>query len=118
MESTIIDWSSATPIYTYNSKNYYNPFRSNYKNIRYTIPSQGKYTVTAGDTGRIAMISYKVYGDTCFWRALLEYNGLKNPVSDIYPGLVLNLPNKSALVSLLSDTPHEKQNSISSTITI
>ena len=64
------------------------------------------------------MISYRIYGTTIFWRALLEYNGLKNPVSDIYPGQVLKIPDKDSLVALFSNPPESQENSISNTLTV
>lgn len=91
MESNTIDWAKNTPTY---DGSHYNVFRSTYKNIRYEVkPLSSTYTVTAKDLGRIPMISYNIYGTTAYWRAILEYNGIRNPITDIYPGQILKLPD-------------------------
>ena len=119
MEASLLDWSKCTPTYFDEFRNEkYNVFKSPYKNIRFTVKEQGSYTIKADDIGKIAMISYRIYGTTIFWRALLEYNGFKNPVSDIYPGQVLKIPDKDSLVALFSNPPESQENSISNTLTV
>lgn len=103
MESSIVEWSSTTQTYTSNTNYYYNPFRSAYKNIRYMLTTASTYTVTKSDMGRIAMISYIVYGTTTLWRVILEYNSITDPITQIYPGVILNIPDKSQAVAYLSN---------------
>lgn len=47
-------------------------------------------------------ISYQVYGTTSLWRVILEYNGLVDPLNDVYAGMVLNLPDKATITSALT----------------
>lgn len=98
--ASILLWSSCTP---YNTKsNTYNVFSSRYKNIRYNLRPYTTYTVTAKDVANLPGISFNVYGTTDLWHIILAFNGLSDPLNDLYPGLVLNIPNKSDVLSLLS----------------
>ena len=97
-----LTWSSCTP---YNSNvGGYNVFDSKYKNLRYKISSVKQYKVTSTDMANLPGISYVTYGTVDLWRAILEFNGLTDPLSDIYPGVVLRLPSKTALLSVLSES--------------
>jgi hypothetical protein len=58
--------------------------------------------VTAKDVANLPGISFNVYGTTDLWHIILAFNGLSDPLNDLYPGLVLNIPNKSDVLSLLS----------------
>lgn len=95
-------WSRCTP-YNADAK-MYQPFGSKYKNLRYLLKTSITYKVTAADMANLPGISYKVYGTVDLWRAILEYNGLSDPLNDIYAGLLLNLPDKSELLTVLSAT--------------
>lgn len=98
--SSILLWSSCTP---YNTKsNTYNVFGSRYKNIRYNLRPYSTYVVTAKDVANLPGISFNVYGTTDLWHVILSFNGLSDPLNDLYPGLVLNIPNKSDVLALLS----------------
>jgi hypothetical protein len=47
-------------------------------------------------------MAYKFYGDTSLWRALMSYNGLSDPLSDIVIGITINVPTKADLQAYLS----------------
>jgi hypothetical protein len=103
MESSLADWSQCTPIYSNQTKYYYDPFRSTYKNIRFLLNKTSTYTVTKHTMGRIATISYNVYGTTTLWRVLLEYNQIHDPITELYPGVVLDIPDKAQAISYLTN---------------
>lgn len=103
METSLIDWSQCTPYYVNQTKYYYDPFKSTYKNIRFLLNKTSTYTVTKKDMGRIATISYNVYGTTSLWRVLLEYNQIHDPITELYPGVVLDIPDKSQAVAYLTN---------------
>lgn len=103
METSLVEWSQCTPYYADSGlKYYYNPFKSTYKNIRFILNKTGTYTVTKKDIGRIATISFNVYGTTTLWRVLLEYNGIHDPLSELVPGVVLEIPDKAQAISYLT----------------
>ena len=65
---------------------------------------QSQYVVTSEDIANLPGISFKIYGTTDLWRILLEYNGLTDPLSDIHVGLTLRVPDKSDILTLLSQS--------------
>ena len=111
MESSNIEWSQCTPYFIDSKKVFrYNQFQSPYKNIRFMLRQASSYTVTKSDMGRIATISYRVYGTTTLWRVILEYNQIQDPITELYPGVVLALPDKAQATAYLSSI-----NTVSST---
>ena len=78
------------------------PFKSPYRNIRFAIPAASTFTVTEADMSNLAGIAFRVYGDTSLWYMLLAYNGLQDPIQDVYPGLVLNVPSKVGVIDYIS----------------
>lgn len=103
MDTSLAEWSQCTPYYIESGlKYYYNPFKSSYKNIRFILNKASTYTVTKKDIGRIATISYNVYGTTTLWRVILEYNGIHDPLSELVPGVVLEIPDKAQAIAYLT----------------
>lgn len=107
---SILSFSQCTP-YDYKSGQY-NIFKSNYKSLRFLLPTYSTYVVGAEDCSNLPGISYKVYGTTDLWRVILDFNGLSDPLNDIYPGLTLNLPNKSDLLIALSGNEDHSANKV------
>lgn len=112
--SSSLTWSLCTP---YSETYGYDSFHSLYKNIRYRIRNYSTYKVTAADVANLPGISFNAYGTVALWRVILEFNGLNDPINDIQIGMTLNIPDKSAVASLLSK-PLDGGSSASTTITI
>lgn len=106
------DYSSYTPID--NTGSAYSVFKSAYKNIRFALSTAQTYPVDESDMANLAGIAFRLYGDVSLWRMLLAFNGLQDQVQEVYPGLVLNCPNKSDVIAYLSS----QHNNQSTTVTI
>ena len=52
------------------------------------------YRVTSSDFMRPKIISYKVYGTTEFWWIIMSVNGINNPLVDLTPGTILQIPSQ------------------------
>jgi len=52
------------------------------------------YRVDDSDIPDPALISYRVYGDVGFWWVVLLVNGIENPLIELEPGMILEIPNK------------------------
>lgn len=98
--SSELTWSGCTPYDV--STGSYDYFHSLYNNIRYQISTSSVYKIKADDVANLPGISFRVYGTVDLWRVILEYNGLNDPINDIEVGMVLNIPSKSEVASLLS----------------
>ena len=94
------DYSQFTPIDSTGSA--FNVFKSAYVNIKYGPPTNTQYPVQLHDMCNLPGICYNLYGDTSFWRGLISFNGIVDPLQEIYPGLILNVPSKSDIIAYLA----------------
>ena len=85
-----------------NTATQYDMFRSGYKNIRFNVKQTQQVTLDDSTAYNLPGVAYILYGDTSLWRALLAYNGLSDPLTDIQPGLVLIAPSKADISAYLS----------------
>ncbi len=100
------DYSQHTPIDT--SSNSYSPFRSGYKNIRFALATATTLTITHADMANLVGIAFRLYGDVSLWYMLLAFNGIQDQVQEIYPGLVLSIPNKNDVIAYLAAQKNNK----------
>lgn len=77
-------------------------WRSAYKNIRFSLRLERVVTLTESDTANLPGISFRQYGTVDYWRILLHYNGLADPIQDVYAGMSFNLPTQASIVSWLT----------------
>lgn len=98
--STDYNYNRFTPLD--NTGDAYNVFRSAYKNIRFAMPTVGTEVITEPDMANFAGLAFRIYGDESLWRALLAFNGCQDPIQDLWPGMVLKYPSKSALIAYLN----------------
>jgi hypothetical protein len=94
------NYSKYTPLD--NTGDQYDVFVSGYKNIRFNIQQTSQLQLDNSTAYNLPGIAYQVYGDTSLWWALLAYNGLNDPLSDVYPGLVLLIPPKAQIQAYIS----------------
>jgi len=106
------DYSKYTPLD--NTLDQYDVFQSGYKNIRFNIQQQQQIQLDNSNAYNLPGIAYQAYGDTSLWWAIMVYNGLSDPLTDIQPGIVLLLPAKSTIQSYIS----RQSSSSSSTMTV
>lgn len=102
--STDYDYSNNTPI----AQGVYSVFKSGYKNIRFALTTTQTYTIKQADMANLVGLAYTLYGDVSLWYALLAFNGLQDPIQEIYPGLILNIPSKSDVIAYLSKQKNEQ----------
>lgn len=108
--SSDYDYSRFTPLD--NTGEQYNVFASAYKNIRFALSTTQTLTVKDSDVGNLAGIAFRIYGDVSMWRMILAFNGLNDPLQDMWPGQVLNLPSKAAVIAYLNEQIHSQQQTL------
>jgi hypothetical protein len=101
------DWSNYTPLDS--TGNNYDKFKSAYKNVRFNVQPTTQIQLTATDMANLPGLAFRLFNDTSLWRALLAYNGLSDPLSDIAVGMVLMVPTKAALISYFSQQSTNQQ---------
>ena len=94
------DYSNYTPLD--NTQTSYNVFKSAYANIKYGPATNNQYTIQMHDMCNLPGICDGLYGDSSFWHALVRFNGIVDPMQEIYPGFVMNVPSKSDVIAYLT----------------
>lgn len=84
------------------------PIVSGFRNIRYALDYAKTIVVTQADVGNLPGISYREYGTESAFHAILAYNGLTDPLTDLYPGVRLRLFTKASLDAYLSEQRKRK----------
>jgi hypothetical protein len=85
-------------------------FSAKFKNMRFNVPTEKTVALSAADAANLPGLAHRLLGDKSLWWVLLEYNGLYNPIEDIRPGILLNIPSRSALITYLETTPEKPSN--------
>jgi len=74
--------------------------------------------VTQSEEGRPDIISKRAYDTEELWWVICQYNGVVNPILDIIPGMVVLIPNYSALTQVLSESKNKTNSRIGTRTTI
>lgn len=98
--STDYDFSNNTPLD--NTLTNYNTFKSGFKNIRFAFAPTRTYVIDESDMSNLVGIAFRLYADVSMWYPLMAYNGIQDQVQEVYPGLILKIPNKSDVIAYLS----------------
>jgi hypothetical protein len=85
----------------------WNYFSSAFKNIRFNVPVNQQIQLTAADAANLPGLAYRYFGDTSWWRVIMAFNGWSDALSQVAPGVIMNLPTKAAVIQYLSS---QKQN--------
>lgn len=96
--SADFDWGRFTPVVGSD----YSVFKSAYKNIRFGVRVSQYITLSSADAANLPGLSFRLFNDTSLWRVLLAFNGLEDPLSDVYAGQKLAIPAKSDVIAYLS----------------
>jgi hypothetical protein len=91
-----------------------NVFKSAYKNLRFVLQLQEIRALSEDEAANLPGLSFGQYGVVDFWRVLLQYNGLQDPIQDVYAGMQFMFPTKSSAISWMT----QQQNSQTTTLTI
>jgi hypothetical protein len=76
--------------------------KSGYNNIRWAVVPDAVITIDAKYEANLPGLAHDYYGDQTLWRAILAFNGLQDPLSDIVIGSIIGLPNRSSLDKFLA----------------
>jgi len=60
------------------------------------------HTVDVSEVARPDLISYRVYGDSEYWWAIMLVNSISNPLEELTAGRVLTMPTLAAISRALS----------------
>lgn len=75
---------------------------SSYTNIRFGVLPAKIVMIDARYQANLPGLCHDFYGDQKYWRALLAFNGLIDPINDIVVGAKIGLPDPVSLQSFMA----------------
>jgi len=88
-----------------------------YINLRDSIKTYSIAIITSVEENRSDIISKKYYGTEELWWIICQFNGVVNPLEDLYVGLEIKIPKYQELIIYLQNSVN-KTNSRIGTITV
>jgi hypothetical protein len=76
-------------------------FNSQFRNLRFSVPIAKQIQISAALAYNPFAIALGYLGEEQLWWVIIAFNGLYNPRSDLYPGRVINIPDRSSLLRFL-----------------
>jgi len=109
----MLEYSQATPIVQLMNGNFdLDIWNSKYANIRYAVAVDQVITIDAKYEANLPGLAYDYYGDQSYWRAILAFNGLADPINDVAIGATLSMPSKTSIDAFMAS----KQNVVTVTL--
>lgn len=71
------------------------------RDMRFNVPSSTTLVVDSSLEANLPYIAHVYLGDQSLWWTILYFNGLMDPISDIYALAVIRIPDRPALISYL-----------------
>ena len=88
-----------------------NVFDSKTKDIRFALSPSRIVTVDASTEANLPKLANDFLGDQSLWWLLLEYNGLLDPIQDIFPGQRLLIPERRQVIAFLEASQTKPESS-------
>ncbi len=68
----------------------------------FTVTDQTqRHTVTSKDVGQMDLIAYTYYGDESLWWVIAWANRIKNPITDMFVGQQLVIPDQASIATAI-----------------
>jgi len=91
-------YSEATPLITLlNGDTDLDILSSQYVNMRFMVSVDKVVTIDSKYEANLPGLAFDYYGDQEYWRAIMHFNGLTDPISEVCVGSLIGMPNKSSL---------------------
>lgn len=79
------------------------------RDVRFNVPAASTIVVDSSTEANLPYLAHTHLGDQNLWWVLLYYNGLTDPIGDVYASAVLRIPDRSSLITYLERTVPGKQ---------
>lgn len=74
------------------------------RDLRYNVPAASTVVIDAASEANLPYLAHVHLGDQDLWWVILYYNGLTDPISDVYPSAILRIPDRASLITYLERT--------------
>lgn len=82
---------------------HFNIWDAPFRDIHLRVPTSRVITIDASTQANLPGIAAEYLGSRYLWWALLFYNGITDPISGVYSGLILKVPDREALLVYLEN---------------
>jgi hypothetical protein len=77
-------------------------FNSSYVNLRFGVLPAQIVTIDSRYQANLPGLAHDFYGDQKYWRAILAFNGLVDPINDVMVGARIGLPDPTSLDAFMA----------------
>ena len=88
-------------------------FKSSYVNIRFGVIPIQIVVIDSKYQANLPGLAHDFYGNQEYWRAILSFNGLVDPINDVTVGRRIGLPDPSSLQAFMASRNESLTRSIS-----
>lgn len=109
-------YAQATPIVKLLDNRFeFDELASAYNNLRYTAVLETVFTVDAKYEANLPGLAFDYYGDVEYWRAIMAFNAMIDPMVEMTVGAQIALPSKTSVDAALIQ-PTAERSTVSLTI--
>jgi hypothetical protein len=102
---TIPRYMDATPVATLlDGTTDLDTLNSRYVNMRFLVQLDRVITIDSKYEANLPGLANDYYGDQEYWRAIMWFNGMSDPLTDLCVGSQIGMPNKSSLDAFFART--------------
>ena len=76
--------------------------KSSYTNIRFGVLPAQVILIDSKYQANLPGLCHDFYGDQKYWRAVLAFNGLTDPINDVVVGVKIGLPDPVSLQAYMA----------------
>lgn len=76
-------------------------FNSQFRNMRFAVPVKEQIILGGAFSYNAPGLAKAYLGDERLWWTIIHFNGFKDPRIDMYPGRLVRIPDRQALLNLL-----------------
>lgn len=87
-------------------------FNSQFRNLRFLVPVVEKLMIGAAFAHNAPGLAHAKLGDAKLWWVLMAYNGLYDPRVDLYPGRMIDIPDRQATLTVLQSSSRNQSTQI------
>lgn len=74
-----------------------------YIDMQIEVPASRSFEITDPWVANLPGLAFNMYDDINLWWVLALYNGIVDPINDVYVGRTMRAPNKEDVVAYLAD---------------
>jgi hypothetical protein len=100
--ATFIDLNRSSYLSLASNKRSLDYLSAKYLNMSFALAAERTFIVTSANIANSPGLAYQIYGDRNYWWVICMYNGILDPMQDLQPGTVLQIPSITSVNAFLT----------------